>query len=425
MLVGEVRCATTGFGIVLEIVRRQHVVGRRDEGLEEAPGAPRDQPQARAHLRRRQGSCAAWPRGERLAHKASAGAADHSTAKGRMSGHDAGDNASAPAARRQPERHAAGHLPIEAAQIQARRLRRLGGRGPLQQVAPRRTAAPGSGRSRRPCATPDRAGTRARSRSAGPPAADRRRACADACASAMSERRGRRANSGARNGGIASAARTSRTAAAAASGSGSSQHRPSAASVAGASSERRRLSSILPSRPAAPPAAGALVAEHPRQQLPVAARPAMLAFGGDVVAGRKFLDHLDVGSQSGAGEDALEQIVAEHGVVRHPAGERGLEGIDVVDALAGVGAFAEQVLVDVGDRRRIGIDAAGRRRTPLVQRAVAADRQRRRHARLQDGVAARPRAAARRRSAAGSADAPSCRSAGARRRAAGACRHRA
>ena len=44
-------------------------------------------------------------------------------------------------------------------------------------------------------------------------------------------------------------------------------------------------------------------------------------------------------------------------------GERGLEGVDVVDALAGVGAFAEQVLVDVGDRGRVRIDAAGPEKT--------------------------------------------------------------
>ena len=31
--------------VLLEVVRRQHVVRRRDEGLEEAPGAPRDQAQ--------------------------------------------------------------------------------------------------------------------------------------------------------------------------------------------------------------------------------------------------------------------------------------------------------------------------------------------------------------------------------------------
>ncbi len=128
--------------------------------------------------------------------------------------------------------------------------------------------------------------------------------------------------------------------------------------------------------------------QHPRQQLPVAAGPAVLALRGDVVAGREFLDHLDIGRQPGAREDAFEQIVAEQGVRRHAAGERRLEGVDVVDALAGVGAFAEQVLVHVGGGSRVRIDAARRGEQPLVQRAFAADRQRRRHARLQDAVAA-------------------------------------
>ena len=128
-------------------------------------------------------------------------------------------------------------------------------------------------------------------------------------------------------------------------------------------------------------------AEQPRQQLPVAARPAMLACRGDVVAGGKLLDHLDVGGQARAGEDAFEEIVAQHRVVGHAAAQRGLEGVDVVDALAGVGALAEQVLVDVRHRRRIGIDAAAAGEDALEQRAFHADRQGRRDARLQHAVA--------------------------------------
>ncbi len=159
--------------------------------------------------------------------------------------------------------------------------------------------------------------------------------------------------------------------------------------------------------------------DDPGQQLPVAARPAMLALGGDVVAGGKLLDHLDIGGEAGAGEDAFEQIVAEQRVLRHAAGERRLEGIDVVDALAGVGALAEQVLVDVGDRRRVGIDAAGAGEDPLIERSFAPDRQRGRDARLQDGVAVDDPLLAVVEAAAGSADAPSCRPAGARHRAAG------
>ena len=50
------------------------------------------------------------------------------------------------------------------------------------------------------------------------------------------------------------------------------------------------------------PARAVATAEHPRQQLPVAARPAVLARGGHVVAGGKFLDDLDVGHQARRGE---------------------------------------------------------------------------------------------------------------------------
>ena len=127
----------------------------------------------------------------------------------------------------------------------------------------------------------------------------------------------------------------------------------------------------------------------------------MVAQRVDVVAGGEFLDDLDIGGETGAGEDALEQIVAEQRRVRHPAGERGLEGIDVVDALAGVGAFAEQVLVHVGDGGGIGIDAVHAGKDALEQRTLAADRQRRRDPWLQHGIACHDPAGGGDRSAAG------------------------
>ena len=86
--------------------------------------------------------------------------------------------------------------------------------------------------------------------------------------------------------------------------------------------------------------AGVAPPEDPGQQLPVAAHPAMLAQRGDVVARREILDHFDVGGETGAREDAFEQIVREQRALRHAPGERGLEGVDVVDALAGERAFA-------------------------------------------------------------------------------------
>ena len=51
------------------------------------------------------------------------------------------------------------------------------------------------------------------------------------------------------------------------------------------------------------------------------------------------------------------------------ATERGLECIDVVDALAGIGAFAEQILIDVGDGRGVRVDAAHAGEDLLIQRA--------------------------------------------------------
>ena len=179
----------------------------------------------------------------------------------------------------------------------------------------------------------------------------------------------------------------------AAAGIGSSQPISMARRAAGAESERRRLSSSF-QRPISgigvfgePSLALSPKAEDPGQQLPVAAHPAMLARRRDVVARGKFLDHLDVGGQAGAREDAFQQIVAENRVFRNLAFERGLEDVDVVDSLAAIGAFLEQVLIDVGNRERIGIEPVGAGKDALKQRTFAADRQRRRHARLQDAVA--------------------------------------
>ena len=57
------------------------------------------------------------------------------------------------------------------------------------------------------------------------------------------------------------------------------------------------------------------VAKNPWQQLPIAARPAMLASGGDVVARGKFFNDLDICDQTGACKDSLEQIVTEEALL--------------------------------------------------------------------------------------------------------------
>ena len=66
----------------------------------------------------------------------------------------------------------------------------------------------------------------------------------------------------------------------------------------------------------------------------------MLASRGDVVAGGKLLDDLDVRDQAGSGEDPLDQVVTEQRALWNPLVERRFEHVDVVDALPGVRAFA-------------------------------------------------------------------------------------
>ena len=67
----------------------------------------------------------------------------------------------------------------------------------------------------------------------------------------------------------------------------------------------------------------------------------MVTRGGDVVAGGELLDDLNIGGETGAGEHTFEQIVAEERRVRNPPGESRFESVDIIDALAGIGAFAK------------------------------------------------------------------------------------
>ena len=76
-----------------------------------------------------------------------------------------------------------------------------------------------------------------------------------------------------------------------------------------------------------------------------------------------LLDEVDVGHQRRAGVAALEKIVAEDQVLREAPADGLREGVHVVDALADERALAEEILVDVGDLPRVGIDARFARRT--------------------------------------------------------------
>ena len=113
----------------------------------------------------------------------------------------------------------------------------------------------------------------------------------------------------------------------------------------------------------------------------------MVTLGGDLIAGGKLLHDFHIRGEPSAGENPLEQVVAEEAGFGHTASKRRLKGIHVVDAFTRVGSFAEQVLVHVGNRRSVRIDAGSAGEDTKEQRALAPDRKRRRHPRLQHGVA--------------------------------------
>jgi hypothetical protein len=99
-------------------------------------------------------------------------------------------------------------------------------------------------------------------------------------------------------------------------------------------------------------------------------------------------DQRDVGDGGAARHGAFEQVVAQHEAFGQACIEHRMHGLHVEQALAGVGAFAEHVLVDLGAGRAVGVDAGLAGEQPVKEREVARGRQGRRDARLQDAVAA-------------------------------------
>src|SRR4029079_10481028 len=95
----------------------------------------------------------------------------------------------------------------------------------------------------------------------------------------------------------------------------------------------------------------------PEQDLPITADPAVLAPGVREHTRRVLVDQLHVGDERDARVQSLEQIVGEERVFRYRALERRNEGVDVVQPLAGENAVAEEVLIGVGYRRRVRVDA--------------------------------------------------------------------
>ncbi len=123
-----------------------------------------------------------------------------------------------------------------------------------------------------------------------------------------------------------------------------------------------------------------------RHDLPVAPDPPVHPRGGGQVVRRVVVEDLDVARERDAQERALDQIVAEKGVVREAVVEQCSEQVDLEDPLAGERALAEDVLVCVGHRARVGVDA-GDPRVHAGETAAARALERHAHPRLHEPVA--------------------------------------
>ena len=113
----------------------------------------------------------------------------------------------------------------------------------------------------------------------------------------------------------------------------------------------------------------------------------MLPRRGDAVVIGEFFEELDVGDEPGAREEPLEQVVRQKGAFGNASLQGSRKRVDVVDPFSGEDPFAEEVLVDVGDREGVRIDAPRPRKNALEEGASADRRKHRRDPRLQDSVA--------------------------------------
>jgi hypothetical protein len=374
-------------GVLLEVVRRQPVVGRRDERVEVAPCAPCDEPQGQRVGRRHRDP----PRdGRRAADDAREQRREHPQQRERRDRrreHAVGDRQ---VEQHRGDRHRRRHPAVEADGVELRPAAGLRRGHPLEQVAardvePHERAGERIRRQHRLVEQEreQQSGSRQRVPRVGADRAQvvRQRGAGTAWHESGQHRRQHRR--GQYRDEARDPERRDRR----------RQRRPEQQRQHG-SWRHERPSQVVDHLPAAEqrdPPAGAVAGhgtatEYVRQQLPVAARPAVRPRGGDVVARGVLLDDLDVGHEARPREHALEQVVAQQYVLGHASIERGRERVDVVDALADVGAFTAQVLVDVGHRCRVRVDAARVREDPLVRRAFGTARQRRRDPRLQDRV---------------------------------------
>src|SRR5258707_15798270 len=98
-------------------------------------------------------------------------------------------------------------------------------------------------------------------------------------------------------------------------------------------------------------------APQPAGDLPIAARPTMLAHRVGVVVCGIVIEEFDVTDQRRAREYRFKKIVTQQSIVGDSTVEGFLKSVNIVKTLTSVAAFTEQILVNVRGCRRVGIDS--------------------------------------------------------------------
>src|SRR6476646_333790 len=114
----------------------------------------------------------------------------------------------------------------------------------------------------------------------------------------------------------------------------------------------------------------------------------MLPFTVARVVVRELFEYFHVRRQSDAYVGSFDEIVTEQSLLRESAVEYFVKGANIVNGLAMVDGFAEQVLIDVGNGLTIRVRPACVRKQPGETRGRRRW-QRDTHTGLNDGVAAR------------------------------------
>ena len=96
--------------------------------------------------------------------------------------------------------------------------------------------------------------------------------------------------------------------------------------------------------------------EQPEEDLPVSAHPPVLPATVGQHARRVVVHDFDICHEPGARIQPFEQVVRQERILRHAALQCRGECVDVVESLANEDAFVEEILVQVGYRRRVRVD---------------------------------------------------------------------